>query len=140
LTISFSSLKKALDSFERTLNVACCDQRMRGLDEDQKDAIRAGLIQNFEFTYELCWKFIKRWLDNNLGSTNVDGVARRELFRLGVEHRLINDVDAWMIYHDARNETSHTYNDYKAEEVFEIAKKFFPDAKKFLADLEKVND
>lgn len=113
---------------------------MRGLDEDQKDAIRAGLIQNFEFTYELCWKFIKRWLDNNLGSTNVDGVARRELFRLGVEHRLINDVDAWMIYHDARNETSHTYNDYKAEEVFEIAKKFFPDAKKFLADLEKVND
>lgn len=45
-----------------------------------------------------------------------------------------------MIYHDARNETSHTYNDKKAEEVFEIAKRFFPDAKDFLANLEKVND
>ncbi|MCK5494550.1 MAG: nucleotidyltransferase substrate binding protein [Candidatus Omnitrophica bacterium] len=138
--LDLSSFKNAINSFERTLNVACSDKKMQDLDDDQKDAIRAGVIQNFEFTYELCWKFMKRWLDNNLGSSHVDGVARRELFRLGVEHRLINDVDAWMIYHDARNETSHTYNDKKAEEVFEIAKKFFPDAKSFLANLEKVND
>ena len=138
--LDLSSLKNAIDSFERTLNVACCDKKMRDLDNDQKDAIRAGVIQNFEFTYELCWKFIKRWLDNNLGSARVDGVARRELFRLGAEHRLISDVGAWMVYHDARNETSHTYNNAKAEEVFEIAKKFFPDAKSFLTNLEKVND
>ena len=138
--LDISSLKNAIDSFGRTLKVACFDEKTRGLNDDQKDAIRAGVIQNFEFTYELCWKFMKRWLDNNLGSANVDGVARRELFRLAVEHRLINDVDAWMIYHDARNETSHTYNNAKAAEVFEIARKFFPDAKKFLTDLEKVND
>ena len=138
--LDLSSFKNAINSFERTLKVACSDKKMRDLDDDQKDAIRAGVIQNFEFTYELCWKFIKRWLDNNLGSSYVDGVARRELFRLGVEHRLINDVDAWMIYHDVRNETAHTYNDKKAEEVFEIAKQFFPDAKSFLANLEKVND
>ena len=138
--LDLSSLKNAVDSFNRTLNVFCSDEKMRGLDDDQKDAIRAGVIQNFEFTYELCWKFMKRWLDNNLGSRHVDGVARRELFRLGAEHRLIKDVDAWMIYHDARNETSHTYNDAKAEEVFEIAKKFLPDAKSFLMNMEKVND
>ena len=56
------------------------------------------------------------------------------------EVRCKNRYYLWMIYHDARNETSHTYNDKKAEEVFEIAKQFFPDAKSFLANLEKVND
>ena len=138
--LDISSLQNAISSFERTLKVACFDKKVQDWDDDQKDAIRAGVIQNFEFTYELCWKFMKRWLANNLGSAHVDGVARRELFRLAVEHRLINDVDAWMIYHDARNEISHTYNNAKAAEVFEIARKFFPDAKKFLTDLEKVND
>ena len=53
---------------------------------------------------------------------------------------LIRDVEAWMIYHDARNETSHTYDDAKAQEVFEVAKKFLPDAKEFLDNLEKKND
>ena len=24
--------------------------------------LKAGVIQNFEVAYELCWKFIKRWL------------------------------------------------------------------------------
>jgi len=140
MALDLTSLKNAMDSFERTLNVACSDKKMNALDDDQKNAIRAGAIQNFEFTYEICWKFIKRWLDNNLGSARVDGMARRELFRLGVEHRLINDVDDWMEYHDARNETSHTYNDAKAEDVFEMAKKFLPDAKEFLCSLEKRND
>jgi len=140
MTLELNSLIKAVDSLQRTVNVACSREKMNALEDDQKKAIRAGVIQNFEFTYELCWKFLKRWLDNNLGSAHVDGVARRELFRLGAEHRFIEDVDAWMVYHDARNETSHTYDDAKADEVFEIAKKFLPDAKKFLGALEKKND
>lgn len=140
MALDLSSLKKAVDSFERTLNVACSDEKMAMLDKDQKDAIQAGAIQNFEFTYELCWKFMKRWLGNNLGSVHIDGVARRELFRLGAEHQLISDVDDWMEYHDARNETAHTYNEAKAEDVFEVAKKFLHDAKKFRENLEKKND
>ncbi|MFH1395134.1 MAG: HI0074 family nucleotidyltransferase substrate-binding subunit [Candidatus Omnitrophota bacterium] len=133
-------MEKAMGFFERTLNVACSDEKMSMLDNDQKDAIRAGAIQNFEFTYELCWKFMKRWLGNSLGSAYIDGVTRRELFRLGAEHQLITDVDTWMEYHDARNETAHTYNDKTADDVFDIAKKFLYDAKKFMKNLGKKND
>ena len=43
--------------------------------------IAAGVIQNFAFTYELCWKFMKRWIEENVNSEIVDGVTRRELFR-----------------------------------------------------------
>lgn len=137
MALDLSSLEKAVDSFEKTLKVACS---MEALNKDQKNAIKAGVIQNFEFTYELCWKFMKRWLENNLGSAYVDGVARRELFRLGAEHQLIDDVDNWMEYHDARNETAHTYNEAKADDVFNTAKKFLDAAKKFKENLKNRND
>ena len=70
----------------------------------------------------------------------VDGVTRRQLFRLSAEHRLVGDVDRWMEYHDARNETAHTYDESTAEDVFETAKKFLADAQKLLQALEARND
>ncbi len=140
MKLDLSSLRKAVDSLERTLKVAADTRFMDSLADDQKDAVRAGVIQNFEFTYELCWKFMKRWLEGSLGSSHVEGVARRELFRLAAESRLISDVDKWMEYHDARNETSHTYDEETAEDVSETAGKFIRDAKAFLKALEAKND
>ena len=139
MKLDLSSLRKAIEFLEKTLKVA--DSSLTaGLDNDTKDAIRAGAIQNFEFTYELCWKFMRRWLEGNLGSAYIEGVTRRELFRLSAENRLLTDVDQWMEYHDARNETAHTYDEDTAEDVFETARIFFADAKKLLQALEVRND
>jgi nucleotidyltransferase substrate binding protein (TIGR01987 family) len=140
MKLDLSSLCKAVESLGRTLAVANDKDFIAGLSDDQKDAIRAGVIQNFEFTYELCWKFMKRWLEANLGSANVEGVSRRQLFRLSAENRLIDDVDEWMEYHDARNETSHTYDEGTAEDVFGTARDFLADAAQLLKALEARND
>ena len=140
MKLDLSSFRKAVESLQRTLQVADDKDFMSGLSDSQKDAIRAGVIQNFEFTYELCWKFMKRWLEVNLGSTYVEGVARRQLFRLSAENKLIGDVDKWMEYHDARNETSHTYDEDTAEDVFETARGFLGDAEKLLKAIEERND
>ena len=83
---------------------------------------------------------MKRWLEANLGSSHVEGVSRRQLFRLSAENRLINDVDEWMEYHDARNETSHTYDEGTAEDVFGTARVFLADAAQLLQALEVRND
>lgn len=83
---------------------------------------------------------MKRWIEQNVGSVYVDGVTRRELFRLSAESQLIVNVDQWMEYHHARNETSHTYNCNVADETFHITKTFFPDARKLLKELEEKND
>jgi nucleotidyltransferase substrate binding protein (TIGR01987 family) len=139
MKLDLSSLRKAIESLEKTLKVAENKELAAGLDDDAKDAIRAGGIQNFEFTYELCWKFMRRWLGINVGSTYVDGVTRRELFRLSAENRLISDVDQWMEYHDARNETAHTYNEDTADDVFETSRIFLADAKKLLEALKERN-
>lgn len=140
MKLDLSSLRKAVESLQKTLEVADDKDFMSGLSDNQKDAIRAGVIQNFEFTYELCWKFMRRWLDVNLGSAYVEGVARRQLFRLSAENKLIADVDQWMEYHDARNETAHTYDEATAEDVFATAREFLADAEKLLQALEARND
>lgn len=138
-TLDLSAFRKALKSFEESISVFD-EYSARSRDEPLVKTLRAGVIQNFEFTYELCWKFIKRWLDKNLGKTEVEGVSRRQLFRLAHESRLIDDVDSWMTFHAARNETSHTYDPDIAEEVLAIARVFLPQAQELLARLEAKND
>ncbi|MFH1717384.1 MAG: nucleotidyltransferase substrate binding protein [Planctomycetota bacterium] len=140
MKLDLSSLRKAVESLEKTLRVADDGAFMSRLTEDQKQAVKAGVIQNFEFTYELCWKFMRRWLESNLGSVYVAGVARRQLFRLSAENRLLGDVDRWMEYHDARNETAHTYDEGTAEDVLETAHRFLADARELLHSLEAHND
>jgi nucleotidyltransferase substrate binding protein (TIGR01987 family) len=139
MALDLSSLKKAIASLKNALNVAI-PASLEAMPEDQQEVIKAGVIQNFEFTYELCWKFMKRWLEVNIGTAYVDGVTRRELFRLSVENKLIKDVDQWMEYHDARNETSHTYDQDTADDIFQVAQTFFSDAFELLQILEEKND
>lgn len=116
MALDLSSLRKAVGSLERAINVA--NAIIEGaVDTDQEKVIRAGVIQNFEFTYELCWKFIKRWLEENAGGSAVDGLTMKELFRLVAEKQLIKDVEAWFEYHKQRNKTAHTYNENTAENI-----------------------
>ena len=81
-----------------------------------------------------------RWLSQNVGRTVTDGITRRHLFRLAAEHRLIEDVNIWMSYHTARNQTSHMYNQEVAYRVYGAASAFVRDARRLLAALEERND
>ena len=54
--------------------------------------------------------------------------------------KLIDDIDKWMEYHETRNETSHTYDEDIAEDVFETAREFIVDAETLLKALEDRND
>ncbi|HDL86721.1 MAG TPA: nucleotidyltransferase [Candidatus Acetothermia bacterium] len=139
MPLDLSSLQKAVESFDRSLDVAAKD-KLESMPADYQEVIKAGVIQNFEFTYELCWKFMKRWLETNLSPMIADGVTRRELFRLAAESRLIEDVEQWMIYHDARNQTAHIYDPKIAREVYETARGFVKDAARLLQALEARND
>ena len=60
-----------------------------------------------------------RWLNTHIGAGIADGVTRRQLFRLAAENRLIADVDLWMQHHEARNATSHIYDEEKAAQVYQ---------------------
>lgn len=140
-------MKPALDALAKA--IAFLDSTLRTQesmasrfpdDVELQNALRAGVVQNFEFTYELCWKFMKRWLENNVGSVVVDGVSRRELFRLAAESRLIDDVPLWMSFHTARNQTSHTYEMDIAREVASMAPALLAASKDLIFALAARND
>lgn len=138
--LDLTKLEKSVAAVRASLNKSDDEDFMRTLDDVARDTFIAGVIQHFEFTYEQCWKFMKRWIENQVSPDAVKLVPMFELFRRAAEAELIDDVEKWMKYHDARNRTTHTYEEQTAEEVYETIHEFVPDAEKFLAELRKQNE
>ncbi|HEY3780398.1 MAG TPA: HI0074 family nucleotidyltransferase substrate-binding subunit [Fimbriimonadaceae bacterium] len=104
------------------------------LAEPEDQFVRDSVIKRFEFSYELSWKFLKRFIEQEIVDSH-DLSTRKELFRRGVHHKLIEGFDDWVAYHDARNQTSHTYNEIRAQEVYMMAGQFLPSAELLLKRL-----
>ncbi|KZX09989.1 HI0074 family nucleotidyltransferase substrate-binding subunit [Methanobrevibacter filiformis] len=101
-----------------------------------EEMVKSAVIQHFEYTYELTWKMMKKFLKVDIGD-RADTLSRPELFRIIGEKQLITDFSAWNKYNKARNKTSYTYNEDIAEEVYNTAKNFKNDLKEFITALKE---
>lgn len=105
-----------------------------------QNTLLAGVVQNFEFVYELSIKMLKRQIELESASPNeVDQASIRDLLRLGGEKTLLADVEAWCKYRQLRNITAHTYDHPKAMLIYENTLVFINDAKEVLQRLEARN-
>ena len=75
-----------------------------------------GLIQRFEYTFELAWKVLQDLLKYK-GYEFVQGP--NGTLQKAFEDNMITDHDGWRRMAKARIATSHTYNDVKASEIVE---------------------
>lgn len=140
MPIELDSLRKSVTALADLLAVSENAERMEQLSEVERNGIRSGVIQNFEITYALSCSLITRWLKTYIGAGVADGVTRRELFRLAAENHLIPEVDLWIRHHEARNRTSHIYNQEMAALVYKATVDFAHDARRLLDTLEARND
>src|SRR5690554_3610222 len=85
------------------LDEAVALSNQRGLSKLEEQ----GLIQAFEYTYELAWNTIKDFYQNQ-GETGIQG--SRDAIRLAFERGLIESGESWMAMIKSRTLTSHTYN------------------------------
>lgn len=81
--------------------------------------IRDGLIQRFEFTYEISHRMLKRYLEaTSANPAEFDDMAFQDLIRTGNERGLLlSSWPQWRTYRDMRAKTSHTYDENVALEV-----------------------
>ncbi|MDQ6960456.1 MAG: HI0074 family nucleotidyltransferase substrate-binding subunit, partial [Mariprofundaceae bacterium] len=94
----------------------------------------------FEYTYELCWKMLKRRLKLDAPSPEaIDEMSFREMIRKGAERGLIDNPLVWFNYREKRNLTSHTYDAEVAWDVYQAALAFLTDAGNLLATLKTRN-
>jgi nucleotidyltransferase substrate binding protein (TIGR01987 family) len=92
--------------------------------------IRDGLIQRFEFTYELSHKTLKRYLESIAATPEeYDTLPFQEIIRSGCEQKLLKGewLD-WKQYRHMRSQTSHTYEEEIALEVVQGIPKFLAEA------------
>ncbi len=84
---------------------------------------REGLIQRFEYTWELAWKTLKDYLD--FQGVILETVTPRTVIRAAFAANIITRGPDWMDALDARNKMSHTYNFKVFEDVIaDIQKRF----------------
>ena len=105
--------KERLGTFRQALarlgNVIAL-QKERTLSEYECDS----LIKRFEFSYEMAWKLMMSYEKEN----GVEGIlGSKDVVRHAVAIRLIDNGEAWMDMIDARNKTSHVYDEQMANDV-----------------------
>ncbi len=69
---------------------------------------KEGLIQRFEYTWELAWKAMKDFLESE--GLSFDLVSPSRVIRAGAEARLIEDAAPWLAALDTRNRLAHSYS------------------------------
>ena len=140
-SLDLSPLQQALTSLEDSLDVVRDAAWFNQQNIKVRNTLMAGVIQNFEFVYEISTKMLRRRLEMDaLNPSEVDFANFRDVLRIAAEKGLIRDVDVWFGYRQMRNTTAHTYDHQKARQVYEGTLTFIHDARALLAQLEDRDD
>ena len=105
----FHNYNKALQTLEDAVET--------GKTREFNNLEKQGVIQAFEFTFELAWKVMKDYLSYQ-GIIPITGA--REAIREAFQNSLIVKGQIWMEMLESRNLTSHTYNEKTADDILEL--------------------
>lgn len=118
----FSNFKKALKKLSEAVEFVREDLEENSIVLKSKEAddlldeiVKEGLIQRFEYTHELAWKVMKDFL-SEVGELKIYG--SKDATRAAFKAELISNGDVWMEMIKSRNQTSHTYNEETAEDIY----------------------
>ena len=96
-----------------------------GLKVKKPDVLqKRGLIQCFEYTFELAWKTLQDFLIQERGYTDAKGP--RPVLEQAFQDGIIKNGIAWFDMLKSRNLTSHLYDEKEVEMIYKkIVKKYF---------------
>lgn len=104
--------KQRLDNYQKAVR-----QLTKFIEKGELNELEEqGMIKAFEYTYELAWKMIKDYYEEQ-GEVNIQG--SRDALRLAFQRGIIKDGDNWMKMIKSRIATVHTYNEEVARQIIE---------------------
>lgn len=102
-----------------------------------RETLMAGVIQQFEFVYELAVKTVRRALEMEEAIPGeTDALGFRDMLRVAAEKGIVADVERWFAYRHMRNITAHTYDWEKAQVIYDHCAQFLADVRDVLHALE----
>jgi nucleotidyltransferase substrate binding protein (TIGR01987 family) len=107
--------------------------------EPSRTIIRDGLIQRFEFTYDLAPKMLRRVLaSRSEASREIDQMSFPALMRTAFEQGFVDETwPEWLEFRKKRNISSHTYDEVQAREVAEVIPAFLETARRLIDALDR---
>ncbi len=125
LEIAIRSLGEVIDEYNRNPN----------------EFTRDASIQRFEYTYELGFKMLKRFLEaTSANPAEVDNMSFQDVIRFARERGLLlHTLKEWNGYRSMRNTTSHAYNEKKAIDIVQKIPAFYDEALYLLKQLQANN-
>ena len=140
MPLDLTPLENAVAQLEEALEIYHSDIAL--IDPRLNRHLRSAVIQAFEFTYELSFRMIRRYLE--MASANpaeIDELVFNDVIREAFRQALIqSEVPEWREYRRNRGTTSHTYNEEQAQEVFESVPDFLQEARYLLNRLHERNE
>ena len=104
---------------------------LQSRDELDKD----GVIQRFEFTFELFWKTLKIFLEDKGIQCNTPKDCLKSAFKIGI----IEEEQLFLDMLEDRNKMSHIYDKEESEKIFQkIKNNYFPQMEACLDQLDQL--
>lgn len=127
--LDFTSLRNALARLE---------EGYARYESDVSDIqIRDGLIQRYEFTYEISHKMLKRHLEMISANPEAfDALPFADLIRTGNEQSLLkSDWTAWKVFREMRALANNALEDQAALEIVKVIPIFIEEIQFFIRQL-----
>ena len=138
--LDLGALRHAVRSLEDSQDVVGDSKWFDQQSDKIQNTLTAGVMQNFEFVYEISIKMIRRQIELEAASPAEGNHSDfRDLIRVAAEKGIVADAEAWFTYRRMRNLTSHTYDRQKAQQAYRETLAFIADARSLLACLEARN-
>ncbi len=111
--------KQRFENFEKAyIQLLDAMERFDTLDDLGKE----GLVQRFEYTFELAWKTLKDFLE----SKGEEVKFSRDVLKRAFQTEIIKNGEVWLDMLQKRNLMAHTYNENHFQEVVQaIVKQYF---------------
>jgi nucleotidyltransferase substrate binding protein (TIGR01987 family) len=104
------NFSKALERFSSVV-----DREKEFAEDGYSDIYLDLVVKRFEFTYEMSWKAIKRYLD----FIGIDCMNPRSCFKEAFSQELLDEEDIWLDMIEMRNLSSHTYSEEEISEILD---------------------